>query len=540
MVRSAPPEESYRIMTKRKISHETNKTLLKKFEKKMHVRRLRQSDYANVVAVQKSAFGEDIPHWEREHFLAQLKRFSAGQIGVEFEGKLIAVSASLIVNEKQVIRQHTFNEVADDGLIGNHDPEGEYLYGIDIAVNPDFRGQKLARRLYDARKLVVTRLNLKGMIIGGRIPGYCNYAEEMSPEEYCDQVHSRTLTDPVLTAQLSNGFEFNQVLRNYLPEDAESMGHATLMIWENPDYMMDKASVSDSGIVRICVVQYQMRPIKKFVDFARQVEYFVDTSSDYRSDFVVFPELLTTQLMGLYKEPNPAKVARKLDRYTDRYLDLFADLALRYNVNIIGGTHLMVEDDKLYNVAFLFRRDGTIDKQYKVHITPSEAKWWGVSAGDKVRVFDTDRGKIGISICYDIEFPEMTRIAAEKGAAIVFVPYNTDMRSGHMRVRYCAQARCVENEIYIAMAGAIGNLPNVEAADMHYAQSCILTPSDIAFDRDGIAAECTPNTEMMIIHDLSLDLLRQHKDRGTTQNWDNRRTDLYRVRWDDGEEVIEV
>ena len=527
-------------MTKRKISHETSKAFLKKFEKKMHVRRLRMSDYDSVIAVQRSAFGEDIPHWEREHFQAQIKRFSAGQIGVEFEGKLIAVSASLIVNEAQVMRQHTFMEVCDDGMIRNHDPDGEYLYGIDIAVNPEYRGQKLARRLYDARKLVVTRLNLKGMIIGGRIPGYHNHADDMTPEEYCEQVRSRTLTDSVMTAQMSNGFEFHQVLRNYLPEDAESMGHATLMMWENPDYVAEKVTVIDSGSVRVCVVQYQMRPIKKFVDFARQVEYFVDTASDYRSDFVVFPELLTTQLMGLYKEPNPAKAARKLHRYTDRYLDLFADLALRYNVNIIGGTHLILEEEQLYNVAFLFRRDGTIDKQYKVHITPSESKWWGVNAGSKVRVFDTDRGKIAICICYDIEFPEMTRVAAEKGAGIIFVPYNTDMRSGHMRVRYCAQARCVENEVYIVMAGAIGNLPNVEAADIHYSQSCILTPSDIAFDRDGVAAECTPNTEMMLIHDLSLDLLRQHKDRGTTQNWDNRRTDLYRVVWNDGDEIIEV
>ncbi|MEQ9328717.1 MAG: carbon-nitrogen hydrolase family protein [Rhodospirillales bacterium] len=527
-------------MTKRKISHETSKAFLKKFEKKMHVRRLRMSDYDSVIAVQRSAFGEDIPHWEREHFQAQIKRFSAGQIGVEFEGKLIAVSASLIVNEAQVMRQHTFMEVCDDGMIRNHDPDGEYLYGIDIAVNPEYRGQKLARRLYDARKLVVTRLNLKGMIIGGRIPGYHNHADDMTPEEYCEQVRSRTLTDSVMTAQMSNGFEFHQVLRNYLPEDSESMGHATLMMWENPDYVAEKVTVIDSGSVRVCVVQYQMRPIKKFVDFARQVEYFVDTASDYRSDFVVFPELLTTQLMGLYKEPNPAKAARKLHRYTDRYLDLFADLALRYNVNIIGGTHLILEEEQLYNVAFLFRRDGTIDKQYKVHITPSESKWWGVNAGSKVRVFDTDRGKIAICICYDIEFPEMTRVAAEKGAGIIFVPYNTDMRSGHMRVRYCAQARCVENEVYIVMAGAIGNLPNVEAADIHYSQSCILTPSDIAFDRDGVAAECTPNTEMMLIHDLSLDLLRQHKDRGTTQNWDNRRTDLYRVVWNDGDEIIEV
>ena len=100
-----------------------------------------------------------------------------------------------------------------------------------------------------------------------------------------------------------------------------------------------------------------------------------------------------------------------------------------------------VEGDRLYNVAYLFRRDGTLEKQYKLHITPSERKWWGVTHGDRVHVFETDRGRIAILICYDIEFPEIVRIAVRKGAQILFVPFNTDERHGYLRVRICAQAR---------------------------------------------------------------------------------------------------
>ncbi len=282
------------------------------------------------------------------------------------------------------------------------------------------------------------------------------------------------------------------------------------------------------------------RAISRFEDFARQCEYFVDTASDYRCDFVLFPELITTQLLPLTRAKRPEMAARQLDRYTGNYLDLFTDLAIKYNINIIGGTHLTTENNRVYNVAYLFRRDGTIGKQYKLHITPSEAKWWGVSPGNTLEVFDADSGRIAIMICYDVEFPELARLAVEKGAQILFVPYNTDMRSAHLRVRTCAQARCIENHCYVAMSGATGNLPNVEAADIHYAQSCILTPSDISFARDGIADECTPNVEMVVIHDLDLELLGQSKVGGSVHNWLDRRRDLYQIHFKNGDEKIEV
>ena len=157
-----------------------------------------------------------------------------------------------------------------------------------------------------------------------------------------------------------------------------------------------------------------------------------------------------------------------------------------------------------------------------------------------MQVFDTDRGKIAILICYDIEFPELVRIAAEKGANIIFVPYNTDMRSGHLRVSYCAHARTIENHVYVALAGACGNLPHTQTAEIHYAQSGIFTPSDISFDREAVAAECTPNAEMVLIHDIDLDKLMHHKHFGTVRSWIDRRTDLYTVEYDDGTEKVTV
>jgi predicted amidohydrolase len=177
------------------------------------------------------------------------------------------------------------------------------------------------------------------------------------------------------------------------------------------------------------------------------------------------------------------------------------------------------------------RRDGTLDVQYKVHPTPHEARAWGLQGGDALRVFDTDFGKIGILICYDVEFPELARIQAEEGMQVLFVPFWTDTKNGFLRVRCCAQARAIENECYVAIAGSVGNLPGVDGADIQYAQSAVFTPSDFAFPHDATLAETTPNTEMTIIVDLDFDKLHTLQNEGAVRNYLDRRRDLYSVSW---------
>ena len=281
--------------------------------------------------------------------------------------------------------------------------------------------------------------------------------------------------------------------------------------------------------VRVCAVQYQMRLIQSFDEFAKQCEYFVDVASDYKCDFILFPEIFTTQLLSFLPNVRPALAMRKLSEFTPLYLDLFTKLAVKYNINIIGGSHFTIENENLYNIAYLFRRNGTLEKQYKMHITPNERRWWGVKPGNTVEVFDTDKGKISIQICYDIEFPELSRIAVDKGAQIIFVPFCTDERYAYLRVRYCAQARCIENHVFVAMAGSVGNIPSVDNLDIHYAQSAIFTPSDIPFTRDAIQSEATPNIEQIIIDDIDLELLKKHRQTGSVLNWNDRRNDLYEL-----------
>ncbi len=231
-----------------------------------------------------------IAPWTRDQLESQLAVFPEGQIGVEIDGVLVATSSSLIVDEEDFGSYHTFDEVSDNGYIRNHDPEGDTLYGIDIAIDPKHRGVHLTRRIYEARKELARQRNLRAILIAGRIPGYAKQADRMSAEEYVRRVVRKDLKDkdPVLTAQLAQGFSVRAVLKDYLPSDTESAGYAVFMEWLNPEHHPDGAPAAVRN-VRVAAVQYQMRPISSFDEFAQQCEFFIDTASEYRMDFLLFP-----------------------------------------------------------------------------------------------------------------------------------------------------------------------------------------------------------------------------------------------------------
>jgi len=503
---------------------------LKAFEKNVVVRCLTRDDFEAVTKLQLKCFPGMKP-WSVAQFESQLAIFPEGQICVEYEGEIVASSSSLILDFSMYHEWHNWREVADEGFIRNHDPNGNTLYGIEIMVDPGRRGMRLARRLYEARKTLARERNLMRIVIGGRIPGYGQHQGSMTAREYVEKVISKTLYDPVLTTQISNGFVLKRLLKSYMDADRESVGYATLLEWTNIDYQPDfSRQYLPSKSIRLCVVQYQLREIRSFDDFARHVEYFIDVAGDYKSDFVLFPELFTTQLLSFFEKERPGLAVRRLAEFTPQYLELFTKLAVKYDLHIIGGSHFSLEDDHLYNASYLFKRDGGICKQYKLHVTADERRWWGVEPGHRIEVFDTDKARISLQIGYDIEFPEVSRIAAAQGAQIIFVPFCTDERYAYLRVRYCAQARCVENHVYAAIAGTVGNLPAVDNIDIQYAQSGIYTPADIPFTRDAIASECTPNIETVIVDDVDLELLKRHRQSGSVLNWHDRRTDLYEVR----------
>ncbi|MCB0339913.1 MAG: GNAT family N-acetyltransferase, partial [Bdellovibrionales bacterium] len=396
---------------------------LDEFQSKIEVRNVTMADYADLIKLQSECF-PGMAVWSREQIESQLTVFPEGQFCIEYDGDIVGSCSSLIIDFEEYDSTANWSDISEKGFITNHDPEGDTLYGIEIMVSPQFRGMKLARRLYEARKQLARDMNLRRIVIGGRIPGYDQYRDSMTAREYVEKVMNLTMTDPVLTTQLSNGFVLKRLIPNYLSSDSESDGFATLLEWANIDYVPGGVKRHlYARQVRLSLVQYQLRPIKDFKDFAKQCEYFIDVASGYKSDFVVFPEMFTMQLLSFVNAKSPARAVRKLASYTPHYVELFSELAIKYNINVVGGSHFTLDGELLNNVAYLFLRNGEIRQQYKLHITPNERHWWGVQPGDSVNVFQTDRGKVAILICYDIEFPELCRIAVEKGAEIIFVPF---------------------------------------------------------------------------------------------------------------------
>lgn len=503
-------------------------------ETRLRLRHLTVDDYEAVASIMDRVYAGLGGAWPREKFIAQLQRFPEGQIGIEDNGPIVAAAFSAIVDYESFGDDHTYAEITGGAWLTTHDPEGDVLYGVDVFVDPDYRDMRLGRRLYDARKELCRRLNLRAIMAGGRIPRYTEHAGELSPHEYIEKVRRREIYDPILTFQLANDFQVKRLLTGYLPEDRESQGYATLLEWDNI-YWKPKAPPlvgAPKSEVRVGLVQWQMRPTESVDALLRQVEFFVDAFGDYRCDFALFPEFFNAPLMANAPTDKPAEAIRWLAGHTAEIREAMSKMAVAWNINIVAGSMPEFGNDReLYNVAWLCRRDGSVEVQRKLHITPSELKDWVIKGGDALRVFDTDVGRIGILICYDVEFPELARLQAAKGMQILFVPFWTDTKNGYLRVRGCAQARAIENECYVAIAGSVGNLPKVDNAEIQYAQSAVFSPSDFAFPHDAILAETTPNTEMTLIVDLDLAKLNRLRHEGSVRNGRDRRRDLFQVLW---------
>jgi len=501
-------------------------------EHKLKLRTLTINDYEDIKEITLAIYKDMGGEWPRESLEMLFKVFPGGQICIEDKGRVVAFALSIIVSSKELDTQHTYKEITGNYTFSTHNPKGDILYGIEVMVSPDYRGMRLGRRLYDARKELCENLNLRSIVAGGRVPGYHKYAKELTPKQYIEKVSRKEIHDPVLSFQLSNGFHVKRVLTDYLPMDTESKAFATLIEWNNIYYEQKQPLVGRrSPYVRIGVVQWQMRNISSVESLYENVEFFVDAVSGYQSDFLVLPEFFNIPLMAKYNDDDPAVAIRKLAEYTEEIRDKMIEYAVEYNTNIIAGSMPYYNDGKLYNVAYLCRRNGTYEEQYKIHITPSEASDWGMVGGSKVKTFDTDRGKIGILICYDSEFPELSRKLADEGMQILFVPFCTDTQNGYQRVRLCSRARAIENECYVAIAGSVGNLPKVRNMDLQFAQSAVFSPSDFAFPQNAIVAEGTVNNEMMIIADVDLDLLKDLHEHGSVRNLKDRRKDLYLLEW---------
>ena len=502
--------------------------------KEIRVRRWREEDLDAIVECHAAAYS-DYP--EKELYGASLFRmqwyaFPEGQLLAEADGEVVGYATSLIVQLDDETEDYDYQQITGGATFSTHDPAGDTLYGADIAVIPEVRGQGISGHLYEARRALMRHYNLRRLLAFGRLPGYRQVAGKMTATQYVDQVVRGERKDSALSAHLKAGYRVRKVRFDFM-SDPSSNNYSTLIEMPNDEFHTAKRAIAAAPIrrpfrrLRVCAAQYLFRAVQSWEDIERNIDFFVSTADEYNCHFLVLPELFTAQYFStLPRELDIGQAISRLADQADAYIETFRRFATNSQLYIIAGSTPVRRDGKLYNVAHFFTPSGKVYTQDKLHITPAEREYWGIEPGEGLRVFETPFGRIAIQVCYDVEFPESIRLLAAAGVEALFVPFSTDDKKAYYRVRYTAQARAIENIMYVVLAGNCGNLPSHNYL-INYAESAIFTPSDFGFPPRAIAAEADPNIETVAIADLDFASLAQTRDVGSVRPWLDRRPDLY-------------
>jgi GNAT superfamily N-acetyltransferase len=170
----------------------------------------------------------------KEHYLNHIQIFPEGQFVGVIDNKVIGMTTSIRYH-LHLNDRHTFIDVFDNGFLNTHQPDGDWLYGMDIGTHPDYRGIGIAKFLYDARQETVYKLGLKGQYTYGMLSGYGALKKTMRAEDYYQQVLEGTLKDPTVSRQIKNGFKPYGLVPGYV-EDPVCDGYCALLIRVNEQY----------------------------------------------------------------------------------------------------------------------------------------------------------------------------------------------------------------------------------------------------------------------------------------------------------------
>jgi predicted amidohydrolase len=264
----------------------------------------------------------------------------------------------------------------------------------------------------------------------------------------------------------------------------------------------DTSEDTVSRTLTVAAAQLELREVDSFAAWADQVRDLLDRTAGAR--LVVLPELVTESLFTTDPAWRDHEIARltRIAEHTDAYVELFTAEAASRDQWILAGTHLVATESGGHeNVAFLFGPEGQVHRHAKTHIFPAEADW-DTGEGDELAVYDVDGVTVGIAICYEAEIPEVCTTLTALGAEVLLVPSYTFTEAGFWRVRHCAAARAIEDQV---------------------------SPCDLVFPADGVLVEAATNEQDAITHVLDLDLLHENRRSGaaTTHTDRGRRRDLY-------------
>ena len=275
--------------------------------------------------------------------------------------------------------------------------------------------------------------------------------------------------------------------------------------------------------IKAAVAQYDVGFINQWSEFEDKLTQWFAQAAQQGAKLLVFPEYGSMELTSLFGEAVYRDLNQQLHAmqtiYPD-YQDLYQQLARQFDVMVLASSFPVLQaDGNFRNRANLYGVDGLIDYQDKLIMTRFENEQWLVTAGQQIKVIETDIGRLGINICYDTEFPLIAARQVAAGANMILAPSCTDTEAGFHRVRIGCQARALENQCYVLHSPTFGKAEWSEAVDVNTGRASIYTPVDYGFPDNGILVESQQDCAEWVYAELELERIAAVRQQGQVFNY---------------------
>jgi predicted amidohydrolase len=277
--------------------------------------------------------------------------------------------------------------------------------------------------------------------------------------------------------------------------------------------------------VRVAAVNWKLRSIHSDGAFWNHAYEFIERANDDGAQLVILPELFSLELLYLEPKLRDKDCPKYLVQYWEDTINWLARMSVNSGMAIVGGSHFHRTDEGIKHISPIAYPDGQVFLQEKNKLTVYERSDWEILPGHGVQPLP---GRLGVSVCYDCEFPEGPRRLAEDGMLIHAVPAWTETRRGFQRVRWSSLARAIENQVFVIHSSLVGDIGR-EPIPESYGSSAIIAPSIAPFPMEAILAESKLNEDDMVIAGLDIDALFASRNEGEVTNWHDRDASTWQV-----------
>ncbi len=458
----------------------------------------------------------------RQDYENSLIFFPEGQICCAYSNELVLAFSSFLVNSAYYKKTDDFIRDFPNGYISEHTRDGDSIFIYNWMLNNEYLDYTCARETLSQLKKSVCKLNLKNIYIIVDTPKSRLVELDLIPEDDIGQLNDST--ELFLKALLSENFA-----PLHSPDDIVNDIEVVLE-WKNYNYKENIVIAKSSyKPVKMCVVQYNFKPVANYDRFLEQCRYYISLAASHKSRLILFPEYLPLHNKQHFAEGKQNSFIKNVLEITGRVTHDFIQLAKKFNIDVAVGGIINKIENRLTVSSMLFCANGNTERQDKIHLGNFE-KGQNITAGNRLNVITTEYANLALVCGYDLLFPEVIRKLAENGAQIILSPFAAGDAYALERYKTVAAARAIENQIFVAGAGGIGNLQLPEYQSMQ-AGSFIFTPVDLHFSADGVLSEAEENTETVVMGSVDIDLLRKTRQLGSVTNFVDKRNDLYNTQW---------